>query len=368
MRKLISLLLALVMIMSFATVAFAEEKLESNLVDNKVTMTKNYTVVGSTAVRPTETFTFSDVTAVSVIKAAEGVTKDNMPMISVAPVTIQSGNATTTGTVEITVPGVSSNPNVVKAPTEGRFTEYPSVGVYTYIFYEIDGGTEGVTYGGGTAEKPMTVVVTVVMGDNGLLRIGAVHCENPAVPSYEGSGKTSQFTNTYSAGTLTVSKTVSGAYGDQSKYFTVKVKFEAGEGDTVKSEITYAGGKYTDQKIEADKGWNEIEIELEVKHGDTITFENIPYGVTYTVTETATEEYVEKVTHNTAKQADGNTATCTIDSADGCVTAATVAFENNREGDIDTGIELDSIPFVVMMVVCAAAAVLFVIKRRSVEF
>ena len=46
-----------------------------------------------------------------------------------------------------------------------------------------------------------------------------------------------------------------------------------------------------------------------------------------------------------------------------------VAITNNKGGTPDTGITLDSLPFVLILAVCAGAVVLFVIKRRnSVEF
>ena len=46
----------------------------------------------------------------------------------------------------------------------------------------------------------------------------------------------------------------------------------------------------------------------------------------------------------------------------------TATITNNKSVDVDTGITLDSIPFVLILAVCAGAAVLFLIKRRSVEF
>ena len=47
----------------------------------------------------------------------------------------------------------------------------------------------------------------------------------------------------------------------------------------------------------------------------------------------------------------------------------TATITNNKSVDVDTGITLDSLPFVLILAVCAGAVVLFVIKRRnSVEF
>ena len=49
--------------------------------------------------------------------------------------------------------------------------------------------------------------------------------------------------------------------------------------------------------------------------------------------------------------------------------SSTLTITNNKGGTPDTGITLDSLPFVLILAVCAGAVVLFVIKRRnSVEF
>lgn len=329
MRKLISLLLALVMIMSLATVAFAEDAAAPTHADEStVTVTKVYTATNENTTSPAETFKFSELTCTEVTDAADGVTTGNAPVPTINSVAYAKGEATAVGTEKnftITLP------------------EYTSVGIYTYTFNEIDGETAGVTY----RSENITLVVTVIQGEDGKIRVATVHTEA------EGN-KSDKFNNVYSAGSLAVKKTVTGILGDQSKDFTVKVTFTTPEGKTVREDISYIDG--TEKTIEA--GWTGTkEVELVLKHDETVTFTNIPYGVNYTVDEIDYTSEGYNVTYD--------------DNKDGTIEAAAVSTEiiNNKEGNVDTGITLDSIPFVVMMVVCAAAAVLFIIKRRnSVEF
>ena len=87
-----------------------------------------------------------------------------------------------------------------------------------------------------------------------------------------------------------------------------------------------------------------------LKHGDTISIANLPYGVTYSVTETA---------------ADGYTTTKTGDTGSINAAETTAAFTNSKTGTIDTGVTTESLPYVVLMgfVVLAGAALL--LKRKA---
>ena len=67
--------------------------------------------------------------------------------------------------------------------------EYTSVGVYEYTLQEVAGTTAGVAYYG----KTIKLVVTVVNGTDGNIRVAAVHTES------EDEVKSDKFENTYSA-------------------------------------------------------------------------------------------------------------------------------------------------------------------------
>ena len=190
--------------------------------------------------------------------------------------------------------------------------EFPSVGKYYYTVSEDQGNVAGITYA-----APLYLMVLVTNGEDGAL-----------VPSYylykdeNKDTKEDTFTNTYSAGTLTVKKTVTGNLGDKNKEFDFTVTFAAPQG----KEWTPA--------IDASEGATMVEdnpmsYTFKLKHDAMATFANLPYGVTYTVTETAVTGY------ETTKTGDSGT----ISAAE-----QTAAFTNTKEGSIDTGVTTENLP------------------------
>lgn len=338
MKKLLSTVLTFALVLSMNTVAFAENAENKTYEDmSTVTLKKTYKLVGNneTAVSPAETFTFSELVCTEVKDAGVGVTKENAPVPTIASVSYDLGEAgKETATKEITI----------TLPT------YDAVGVYTYTFEENDGATAGVTY----REDDITLVVTVIEQD-GKVRVAAVHTEG------ENSKKSNQFDNTYSAGSLEVSKVVTGILGDQDKDFTVTVTFTAPEGDTVKSDITYKGYQIKDENavaVAAGEGWTGTKtVTICLKNDSSVTFENIPYGVTYTVVENDyTGEGYDKAVY---EYDDLNKV---IDSA-----VDTVSITNNKGGTVDTGITMDSVPYIVLLAVVCVGFVGFISKKRTMD-
>lgn len=325
MKKFISLLLALVMVLSLSTVAFAtgEDGETTTPTDaTSVTIKKTYKLVGEGS-SPTETFTLQQV--------GNGVVTDGEATSAPALGTI-TGALFAAG--EATADGVTKDITVA-------LPRYDHVGVYTYTLKEAASTTAGVTYFGGDIK----LVVTVVNGENGNLRIAGVHTEagNAGTP---GNGKSDTFENTYSAGTLKVSKTVTGNLGDKTKYFEFKVTLTAVEGKTYADSFAVTGGSYKNNPTTASMGDNTFYL----KDGETISIANLPYGVTYTVTETAVEDY---------------TTTMTGDS--GTINAAkqTAAFTNDKTGSVDTGVMLDSLPYILVLAFVAVAGTALILKKRA---
>lgn len=330
MKKFVAILLTLMLVLGIgAAVADEAPATPTTYKDMPtVTITKDYELTNEGTVSPAETFHFT-IAANSVTDAAEDVTVANMPMPTIGSVTYvdgEAGSATKSKTVEIRLP------------------DYTSVGIYTYIVKETAGTTAGVTYYG----EDILLKVTVIEQD-GKIRVAAVHTEEGH--SGTGDNKKDTFANTYKAGTLNVTKTVAGNLGDQSKMFDFTVTFTKPNGKEVKSAINakVAGTAATDFNVAwDDKGTYTYTFQL--KHGQTASFENLPYGVTYTVTEAA---------------ADGYTTTKAGDS--GTISAAeqTAAFTNTKTGEIDTGVTTENLPYVLLIgfVVLAGAALL--IKRKA---
>lgn len=326
MKKFLALVMAMMMVLAMGTVAFAESYEDMPT----VTVTKTYKETNDGSTSPAETFSFTALTCTKVEDAGVGITAANAPVPTIGTVSYNAGDAgSANATKDITI----------TLPT------YTNVGIYTYTFSEVAGNTAGVTYYGET----ITLVVTVIEQD-GQIRVAAVHTED------EGEAKSDDFDNEYSAGTLAVKKIVTGTLGDRTKEFTVKVTFTAPEGKTVKEDITYNDTQATSNvAVAAGEGWTgSKEVTITLKSDETITFTNIPYGVTYTVVEDdySAEEY--KTSYNfsdTAKK---------VDTA-----SDNVEITNHKDGVIDTGILLDNAPYMMIMAMVVLAGVAMMMKRRA---
>ena len=244
-------------------------------------------------------------------------------------------------------------------------TSYDSVGYYYYQFKETTGNTAGVTYD--TAVKAFCVAV--VNGETGL--------KIDSVRFYVGTDvntKTDNVTNEYSAGTLAITKKVTGNMGDKTKEFTVNVTFKAPENKEIKAPINIATtGDITTNRNTATiaAGNNTASATITVKDGTTVTFTNIPKGVTYTVVETPAEGYTASYTataNNVTIDTTGLTGIIT-DGTNADSMAQTVTITNNKGITIDTGIFVSNLPYLLALAGIAAAALLFFAgkKRHSGE-
>ena len=333
MKKATSIALALLLTMGLSTTAFAAT--DGYADQESVTLKKSYTLTNEGTVSPAETFTFSALTCTSVTDAADGITKDNAPLPTIANNAVyakgDAGSATKTKDITINLP------------------TYESVGIYTYSFTENAGVTAGVSY----RSDEFKLVVTVIE-QNGKVRVAGLHAEN------KDGVKTDTFEdNTYSAGSLAVSKEVTGQLGDKTKEFKATVTFTAPEGKTVNSDITYVDG--TETKTIAASAWKDgkASAEITLKNGETVNFANIPYDVTYSVVEDDyTTDGYDKAKYTNS---DDNLK---IDSA-----KDTVKITNNKgtKEDIDTGVYTNNMPYVVVLslVVCAGIVMVVANKRRK---
>lgn len=324
MKKLLSLALALIMVLTLSVAVAAAAHTDMETIT--ISVTYNATNEGTTS--PAEEFVFA-IANTSVTDAASGVTKENMPTPAAGSVTYAAGEAGNAGTmtknVTITLP------------------EYTSVGIYTYTITPTLGTNAGVTYWA----KPIKLVVTVIE-QNGKTRVAAVHTED------EQEQKSDDITYTYSAGSLSVTKNVAGNLGDRSKEFNVTVTFTAPEASVVNSTISYIVDGET--KTIAPAAWKEntASVQIALHHGETVTFTNIPYGVTYHVAEDSYEAEDYETSYN--KQ-DG-----TIEAASDAVT-----ITNNKENQVDTGIVLDSLPYILLIAVALVGVVAFTAKKRTTD-
>ena len=357
MKKFLSILLAVMLLLSVSSVAMAVDGDDTNQPSGgqsqptysdfkTVTVTKVYKLTNSGTTSPEETFTLEQV---GNGKVTSGDATSAPALGTITGAYFAEGAATTNGaTATITIP----------------LPDYEKVGVYEYVLQEKipTTPTAGVTYRP-TTETIKLVVTVINDATTGKLRVAAVHTEaNPKSGSYGVAPKSDRIENTFSAGKLEISKTVTGNLGDKEKYFEFKVTLT---GESVKAyadSYAVSGGSYGQNPTTIALG---RETTFQLKHGDTITIANLPYGVTYTVTETGTTS--SEVDNKTVYKNGDYTVTMTGDSGTVNSASQTAAFTNTKEGDVDTGVSLDSLPYLLMLAVVGAGLVLMIARKRRVQ-
>lgn len=307
------------------------------------TVKKDYKLANSGTTSPEETFQFT-VQKVGVTDGtkADGspLTTEDMPNLTIADATYAAGDA--------------GSANEVKNLTISHTAPFPNVGVYTYTVKETKGNTAGVTY----YEKTMKLVVTVAHGDGDAL--DETYAFYPDASNATTATKGAAIENTYSAGSLTVKKVVEGGFGDKNQDFNFEVEFVAPKGQKVNSTITVQGDNAVGYDITPDNwmtaetdGLSKTTASFSLKAGQSVTLGNVPYGVTYTVTESNAKGYTQEYD---AKKS-------------GTINAASVStvVTNTKPAPVDTGVILHSAPYVLLLVGVGAAAVAFLILKKHRE-
>ena len=263
--------------------------------------------------------------------------------------------------VAITDAGVY--PIVVNVPS------YSNVGKYIYTIAETEGSSQGVTYD----DTTITFIVQVGYDyENGKLIVVEAAPEQPRDENGELMGedkKDNQFDNNFDVGGtpddkytgLTVEKTVTGNLADKSKYFTMHVTLTAQEGKTVNSFITVTGGSDAGNEQTIEAGWTGTHdvIDIKLKDGEKVSFKNIPAGVSYTVVED------EAHTQGDVNSEEGYTAT--YENKEGTVTLKATqeaVVTNEKKTEVLTGVSLSSLPYVLIVALVIAGAVIMMIRRR----
>ena len=165
---------------------------------------------------------------------------------------------------------------------------------------------------------------------------------------------------------LTVSKTVTGMLGDTNKAFTFQLKDAKGNAVAIDS---------TDDTAISTTGnatWTGTDGKFTLKHGDTITFNKLPVG-TYYVYE-LDEEGALKHYQTTWTGADTEQTTPIEENAErkatvtvGADGAKTLAFTNHATLKPDTGVLLDTLPYIVILAVVAGGVALLMLRKRRKE-
>ena len=279
---------------------------------------------------------------------------------TITPIT-ENAPAFTNSTFTITVTDGVGSADVDLPATD----DIDSVGDYWYKIEETAGTTAGVTYNDTTYY--LHLIVSYKNGEFGFS--SAVVRSSSDVTATDGeyptTGKIDTVSNTYGEGSLTVAQetTVNGEDSSEDT-FEATVTFTLPEGTELCGDITYGDN----QKVTFDEnGVGTVVIEL--KGGDTVLFENIPDGVTYTVTQTESNEdkgYTLDSVEFDNEDEDGDSVTDLVASGTIGDTADTVTITNSKTVPIDVGVILENGAFIILALgAIAAGAWLIISKRRK---
>lgn len=268
-------------------------------------------------------------------------------------------------------------------------TKNKPVGEYTFTITE----TMAKAYQSVTAEREtLTMVVSKVNAKE--LKADSTAEFGYFVALKTANGKvlaTEAFKNFYgdkgSIHDLTLSKTVHGALGDLSKPFTFKITFNKNH------VITDASGLYKGPQLPTNldgvtvsgkNGGDYLTIGEEytvtMKHGQSLTFTNLPAGVEYVVKEDGSEAGADGVTLTCTNDA-GNTVKYDVSvknangenvgfdsnkaTVSGSISAdVTTAFHNTNNAEPDMGVVLDNAPYIAMLAIVAIGGVALMLNKR----
>lgn len=145
---------------------------------------------------------------------------------------------------------------------------------------------------------------------------------------------------------LTVTKTVTGNFGDKSKAFQFSMQVDGGNSFKLTANGTaLANGSQSDYIFS-------------LKHGENIVIEGMPVGKKIVLAETNAEQYT--VSFNDTVETNRNYV-----NEKGLTADTEIAVVNYRYTQPDTGVFVDSLPYILIIACVAGAAALFLIRRRK---
>ncbi len=262
---------------------------------------------------------------------------ESIKKISIGSVSFDEGSVKTEGiqkAVTITVPDAS---------------QYPSTGYYFYKFKEVQGDTAGVTYN----NEEYFVRVAVHYNSENKLEIANVKLFNGDASGLKVTG----LQNSYSAGRLMVQKVVTGNMSNRNDEFNVTVTFTAPQGKKIKLPIEAKSEENSVGDVQWEGDEQHKTATFKVKAGTKTVFTNIPEGVTYKVEEQKASGYDDPVYKTNSKENE-NSGTITGGTAD------EVIIRNNKSTQIDTGVFMTNLPYLLVLAAAVVGFILFFLNKR----
>ena len=322
MKKFLSILLALALVLSLGTVAFAVE------------WDGTYT--------PTEAFTFQQIDKTYV--SENNVVVNETLKFTSTPGLENPDNGVANLTVDdLTVTSLNPGKITVNVPSLNK------AGIYEWTIKETAGNTAGVTYS--TAEIHVAVLVEYD-NTNHALKIA----DTTSYIKEENGEKANTFENTFKSGSFTVAKNVEGNMADVNDEFEITVTLTSEK--PVGTNITVAGETVTPDQWQDNTYTTTMEYS---EIGGAKAFANIPEGVTVSVVEDTTENKMMNYSYTSTNDTQGNDFSMTVADTD---ENKEVVVTNTRNSTVDTGVFMDSLPYVLLLVGACAGLVVFFARRR----
>lgn len=358
LKKLFAGIVAVAMMATMAMPGFAAEvKAEDIQADTTSAEVKvSYKLANAGTTSPKEDFEFTIAKAGTTYVAASA-----QPELTIGKASFAKEAATTTGaTASATIELGSLN------------AKFKKPGIYNYIIEQTAGSTAGVTYA--TSNKLLLKVTAfnkVVNADTGATEIWKAYAlyhltEDSTAAKWTVKGDKIDGTaieNVYTANVVNVSKAVKGSMANRDQTFNFKAVFSVPDGLTWNPEITFAEGGIAATQNDAG------EWVFALGDKQQIHFNNIPAGVTFYIAEadytgeddaTGTKGYTTTYKYNNGETVTAiQTSELTMNKD-----AATVAYTNTKGGMIDTGVILDNAPYIALLTIVAAGAVVMILKKR----
>lgn len=321
MKKLLSVAMALVMGLSMTAPVLAVGEVGGNEYpysdEREIKIDKEIELTNEGTVNPAETFEF----------------------------VVGEGVVTGTGVTGVEAPAIgdfaiSFDQEQVASFTNLELPTFNHVGVYTYEISETAGNTAGMRYN----PEPYKLQVTVLNdGNGGFKRVVTLVDGNDV--------KTDTILNTFEAGELVVNKEITGNFSQSDDTFEVTVTLTPVEGKNLKVDpitVTDAAGE-TGNVVKNGDGT--VTVIFTVTHNSEVTIANVPYDVSYEVTED-----VEGTGYTSDISSEDNGE---IDNA-----SQEVKIVNTLDQEIATGVNLDNLPYILVLALVGVGLISFTIRKR----
>lgn len=308
------------------------------------TITKKYTVENANTFAPAETFKLK--------QTAKSGKQMSVSYNGIVP-DLNTVSGETAGIV-----GVVSFATESSNEQTGDFTiglpKYNGVGVFTYTLEEVSATNAGIQNDGRT----FTVTVYATQGNDGI---------ETGVTVHEGTSKGTKVTsinNKFQAGALTIHKDVKGPMGDKAYQFPFTVTLSSAKPVTATLRVNGETSTVKFEKASGDAAEYTATVPFKLSNDGNCTISNIPYDVTYTVSEDGETsgtltvgsgenavDYTVKYSDNNGSKVEGATATVTV---------------TNTAGNalIDTGVILDNAPYIALLAIVAIGGVALMLNKR----